>query len=83
MPLPLHKDYNFKVRMHGNTAGDLSLTDEVRFAPSPELVGQNNVMLKSPSSGRTENYHPDMVPSSAHSPALPPTSDLRLKVCAL
>ena len=69
--------------MLGHTTGDVSLSDEVRFAPSPELVGQNNVILKSPPGVQKENYHPDMAPSGAVSPPLPPTSNLRLKVCII
>ena len=69
--------------MLGHTTGDVSLSDEVRFAPSPELVGQNNVILKSPPGVQKENYHLDMAPSGAVSPPLPPTSNLRLKVCII
>ena len=76
----LHRDYHCRVRMLGHATGDVSLSDEVRFAPSPELVGQNNVILKSPPGVQKENYHPDMTPSGALSPPLPPTSNLRFKV---
>ena len=67
--------------MLGHMTGDVSLSDDVRFATSPELVGQNIIILKSPSGVQKENYHPDMAPSGAFSPPLPPTSNLRLKVC--
>ena len=76
--------------MHTHTAGDVNLADELRFAPSPEVIGLNNAVLKSPSGagkenyhpygGKKENNHPDLAPSTSKSQPLPPTNNLRLKV---
>ncbi len=66
--------------MRMNTSGEVSLADEVRFAPSPDVIGQDGAILKAE---REAGYHPDvdgMQSGASRHLKLPPPSNLRLKV---
>ncbi len=66
--------------MRVNTSGEVSLADEVRFAPSPDVIGQDGAILKAE---REAGYHPDVDsthPGATRHLKLPPPSNLRLKV---